>query len=69
MFSSLTTKNGFVPLENGHGFGLYHNDCRFLDGYVMAIAGAELELGNSNADVGNAASLIFFSNDKSQTLM
>ena len=63
----LTAENGFIPLEVGHGFGLYHNDCRFLDGYELTIAGAKLELRTANADFGKATTLIF-SNAESPTL-
>ena len=63
----LTAENGFVPLEAGHGFGLYHNDCRFLDGYELTLAGRNLVLRESNAEAGNAATLVF-SNSDSQSL-
>ena len=59
----LTAENGFVPLEVGHGFGLYHNDCRFLDGYELTLAGRNSELRESNAEAGNAAILIFSNSD------
>jgi hypothetical protein len=26
----LTEPDGRVPIEDGHGFGLYYHDCRFL---------------------------------------
>lgn len=38
----LTRPDGDVPIEDGHGFGLYYHDCRFLDGY-------ELRLGERRA--------------------
>jgi glycogen debranching enzyme len=31
--------DGQVPLGRGHGFGLYHHDCRFLAGYELRLAG------------------------------
>lgn len=31
--------DGTVPLTSGHGFGLYYHDCRFLNGYVVRLAG------------------------------
>jgi glycogen debranching enzyme len=31
--------DGQVPLRGGHGFGLYHHDCRFLAGYELRLAG------------------------------
>lgn len=36
----LTESDGSVPIEDGHGFGLYYHDCRFLNGYEMKIDGA-----------------------------
>ncbi|OHV80979.1 hypothetical protein LCM4579_21125 [Ensifer sp. LCM 4579] len=40
--------DGQMPLEGDHGFGLYFNDCRFLSGYQMTIAGmAPLELAST----------------------
>jgi glycogen debranching enzyme len=46
----LTRRDGSVPLNDQHGFGLYYNDCRFLSGYT-------LELGNTrpHALVSNAS--------------
>ena len=29
----LSEPDGTVPLGQGHGFGLYYHDCRFLNGY------------------------------------
>ncbi len=51
----------------GHGFGLYHNDCRFLNGYELTVAGRNPVLRESNAEPGNSATLVF-SNAESQTL-
>src|SRR5919199_144268 len=36
----LTEPDGSVPIEGGHGFGLYYHDCRFLNGYEMKMNGA-----------------------------
>src|SRR5581483_829894 len=30
-------KNGTVPIGDGHGFGLYYHDCRYLNGYEVKI--------------------------------
>jgi glycogen debranching enzyme len=38
----LCDRDGRVPLEEGHGLGLYFNDCRYLDGYELAVAGQPL---------------------------
>jgi glycogen debranching enzyme len=35
----LTDHDGGVPLEDGHGLGLYYNDCRYLSGYELRVAG------------------------------
>ncbi len=35
----LCERDGQVPLEGHHGFGLYYHDCRFLNGYEFALAG------------------------------
>jgi glycogen debranching enzyme len=32
--------DGQVPVAPGHGYGFYHNDCRYLAGYELAIAGS-----------------------------
>jgi glycogen debranching enzyme len=53
----ITDADGSVPLERGHGFGLYHNDCRFLDGYELKIAGQKFALQKGSAEEGNAATI------------
>lgn len=35
----LTEPGGNVPLGEGHGFGLYYHDCRYLSGYELRVAG------------------------------
>ena len=35
--------DGSIPVNDGHGLGLYYRDCRFLNGYEMRIADAEPE--------------------------
>ncbi|MDQ4075489.1 MAG: amylo-alpha-1,6-glucosidase, partial [Chloroflexota bacterium] len=37
----LTDADGQVPLEDGHGLGLYYHDCRFLNGYELKLAGIQ----------------------------
>jgi len=39
----LTDTDGIVPLEKGHGFGLYYHDCRYLNGYELRLAGRKPE--------------------------
>jgi glycogen debranching enzyme len=36
----LCPPDGQVVCGGGHGYGLYHHDCRFLDGYELRIAGS-----------------------------
>lgn len=38
----LADPTGAVPFHEGHGFGLYFHDCRYLNGYEMRLAGAPL---------------------------
>jgi glycogen debranching enzyme len=35
----LCPPDGQIPLDGGHGFGLYHHDTRFLAGYELRIGG------------------------------
>ncbi len=35
----LTLPDGRVPMSEGHGYGLYYHDCRYLNGFEMKIAG------------------------------
>jgi glycogen debranching enzyme len=51
----LTQPDGDVPLEEGHGFGLYYHDCRYLKGYELRIAGLEPTSLAANAQWGDAA--------------
>ncbi len=37
----LCPPDGQVPCDDGHGFGLYHHDCRFLNGYELTLAGTK----------------------------
>ncbi len=34
----LTQPDGNIPVNDGHGLGLYYHDCRYLSGYEMFIA-------------------------------
>ncbi|MGH7230468.1 MAG: amylo-alpha-1,6-glucosidase [Nitrospiraceae bacterium] len=64
----LTNPDGTVPLEEGHGLGLYYHDCRYLNGYEIRLGGmrlaplaatasrgfmAKFELANLKMKVGN----------------
>jgi glycogen debranching enzyme len=47
----VTTRSGDIPTQGPHGFGLYHHDCRFLNGYVLTLDGrAPLALVATAAD-------------------
>ncbi len=37
----LCERDGGVPLEGKHGFGLYYHDCRLLNGYELMLAGTK----------------------------
>lgn len=37
----VTEADGGVPVMDGHGYGLYYHDCRFLNGYEFQIADSE----------------------------
>jgi glycogen debranching enzyme len=53
----LSERNGNVPLDGAHGYGLYYHDCRFLNGYRFHVAGAELDTLASNGAEGFSAIL------------
>jgi glycogen debranching enzyme len=38
----LAKPDGTVPLEEGHGLGLYYHDCRYLNGYEIRLGGMPL---------------------------
>ncbi|MGX8010467.1 amylo-alpha-1,6-glucosidase [Mesorhizobium sp. ORM8.1] len=43
-----------IPVSDGHGFGLYFHDCRFIGGYQMAMAGLTPVVLASTAQKGYA---------------
>src|SRR5919109_2731520 len=51
----LTRPDGSVPLEDSHGYGLYYHDCRFLNGYELALANARLNALVSATPSGESA--------------
>src|SRR5262245_33342084 len=53
----LCEPDGAVPLESGHGFGLYYHDCRFLSGYELRLGGRKPDPLVWNADCGYLAVL------------
>ena len=44
-----------IPVRDGHGFGLYFHDCRFVGGYQMTLAGLAPVVLASTAQKGYAA--------------
>jgi N-terminal domain of (some) glycogen debranching enzymes len=48
----LAEPDGRVPLGDDHGFGLYYNDCRFLNGYELKLAGTTPQAIVSTAERG-----------------
>ncbi len=44
-----------IPVTDGHGFGLYFHDCRFIGGYEMTLAGLAPVVLASTAQKGYAA--------------
>lgn len=53
----LSQPDASVPLGRGHGFGLYHQDCRFLNGYELTISGRKPEVLIHTAEAGFMATL------------
>jgi YD repeat-containing protein len=53
----LCEPDGSAPLEEGHGFGLYYHDCRFLNGYELKLGGKRPDQLVWNADSGFLAVL------------
>jgi hypothetical protein len=51
----LSEPDGNVPLAGSHGFGLYYHDCRYLNGYELKLADAQLNVLVSDAAQGFAA--------------
>ncbi|HWP42213.1 MAG TPA: glycogen debranching N-terminal domain-containing protein [Blastocatellia bacterium] len=48
----VTDYDGRVPLQGGHGLGLYYHDCRYLNGYEMRLSGKRPESLVWNAERG-----------------
>lgn len=53
----LTGADGQVPVNNGHGFGLYLHDCRFLNGYEIKLDGRPIHALDGTAERGFIATL------------
>lgn len=48
----LTDKDGSIPLNNESGFGLYHDDTRYLSGWDVSLIGVEPIVLLSTAEMG-----------------
>ncbi len=48
----LSDPDGSVPLDDGHGLGLYYNDCRYLNGYELKLADTKPNVLVSSAERG-----------------
>ena len=48
----LTDTDGSIPLHNDSGFGLYHNDTRYLSGWDLSLIGVEPIVLLSTAEMG-----------------
>lgn len=48
----LTDTDGSIPLNNDSGFGLYHNDTRYLSGWDVSLVGVEPIVLLSTAELG-----------------
>jgi glycogen debranching enzyme len=53
----LCKPDGEVPIDSHHGLGLYLNDCRFLRGYELLLAGDVADRLASTAAAGNVMSI------------
>jgi glycogen debranching enzyme len=53
----LCPPDGQLPIDDEHGFGLYHHDTRFLSGYELTIAGATANSLAATALTGSRAVL------------
>ncbi len=47
-----TDTDGSIPLNNDSGFGLYHNDTRYLSGWDLSLIGVEPIVLLSTAEMG-----------------
>jgi glycogen debranching enzyme len=50
----VTQSNGQVPVENEHGFGLYHHDCRYLNDYEVRLGDTYPVVLGSTAEADGA---------------
>jgi glycogen debranching enzyme len=55
----ITDANGTIPLKEKHGFGLYYQDCRVLNGFELRLSGHKPRIISASAQTGTMAELIF----------
>ncbi|BCA56946.1 putative Amylo-alpha-1,6-glucosidase [Nitrospira sp. KM1] len=55
----ITDANGTMPIKEKHGFGLYYQDCRVLNGFEMRLSGHSPLLIAASAPSGTMARLTF----------
>lgn len=55
----VTDANGAIPLKEKHGFGLYYQDCRVLNGFEIRLSGSPPLIVSSKAPTGTMAELTF----------
>ena len=51
----VTEPDGNVPMDRGHGCGLYYHDCRYLNGYQIKLAGVSPNSLVASAEQGHTA--------------
>ncbi|HEX2056467.1 MAG TPA: glycogen debranching N-terminal domain-containing protein, partial [Nitrospiraceae bacterium] len=54
-----TDANGTLPLTEKHGFGLYYQDCRVLNGFEMRLGGQAPVCVSASAPTGSTVELAF----------
>ncbi|MBI4497550.1 MAG: amylo-alpha-1,6-glucosidase [Chloroflexi bacterium] len=62
----LAQPDGNVPTADGHGFGLYYHDCRYLNGSTLKLADADLDVLVS-AETSSSEAVFQLSNPDIQT--
>ncbi len=51
----LSERDGRVPLDGLHGFGLYYHDCRYLNGYELTLGGTRMDVLSASSSRGYMA--------------
>jgi glycogen debranching enzyme len=51
----VTESDGSIPIRDGHGFGLYYHDCRYMNGYEFQVADSKpIVLAAATGAIGSA---------------